>query len=106
MIIEESTENYSSDLAARKIWKELFKISKAERFEDLDSFLCDLGRFQKYIEEMAWQEETILYWYYHMKGFTTIYGYPGEKFWDGCVRVTLHHPIKKGMKWNITLEVL
>jgi hypothetical protein len=90
IIIDQSTDHPSAGLAARKIWKELFKISNASMFDDLDSFLCDLRTFGIAIEQTDWDEKFIFYWHYNRSGLTNVYDYSDSEPWE----------------WKIILEVL
>jgi hypothetical protein len=106
IIINQATDIPDAGLAAKKICKELSKIAKTEKLEISDNFFFDLKVFEGCINKMGWDEQLILYWCYDMNGGRTIYSYLGEKWWDGCVKVTINRPIGNKEQWNITLEVL
>lgn len=71
IVIDQRTDDPSSGLAARKIWKALYRLSGAYQFKDLDSFLIDLSLFEKEVDK-AYEKDgfiNIFYWMYDPYGW-------------------------------------
>lgn len=71
VIIDIRTTIYSPGLYARIIWQQLFKLSNAKDFNNLDSFLCDL----KTMENMILGGMRKFYWQYNPSGYTNLTQY-------------------------------
>jgi hypothetical protein len=80
MIIDIRYSDHNPGLLARKIWEKLFRLTKAENFQSLDSFLCDLKLFEKEIEydlDRIYESQVSYYWSYDRSnsGWTNIQNY-------------------------------
>lgn len=103
IIINQQTDDTSPGLAARKIWKELFKTTKAWEWEDIDSFLCDLKIFENIVQALMVnvEEKKVFYWTWDKSGYTEVIDYrPPRLFF----MITVNRPTGKRNQWNITIE--
>ncbi len=50
-VIDLRTYQQSHGLYSRLLWERLFRLAHGERFDSLDSFLCDLDSFRRMLDE-------------------------------------------------------
>ena len=78
IVIDISRSTNSPSLHARMVWEKLFRITQAERFANLDSFLCDLKIFEHLLAEDLSSKPKIFYWEYdshNYSGYTEVMEY-------------------------------